>query len=98
MENQETQRPDDEQYFKKTLENKDFPAFPNEIYKEFADDFNSGFAANKGINPTGLSKREYFAIHILSNIASVPNTGITQQGLVTKAIELADELGIQLYK
>lgn len=47
-------------------------------------------------NSKGLTKREYIATSLLSGLSSVPNTGLTANGLVKKAIELTDELLKQL--
>jgi hypothetical protein len=43
------------------MKNSSFPAFPVENYKELASDIKENFVVNGGFNPTGLTKREYFA-------------------------------------
>ncbi len=47
---------------------------------------------------SGLTKREYFAAKAMQGMCSVPNTGLSLDGLVKKSIELANEILTQLEK
>jgi hypothetical protein len=50
------------------MTNENQPAFPFNPYKELVDDFADEFRANGGINPIGLTKREYFAAKALQGL------------------------------
>ena len=95
------------------MKNSDQPAFANNIYKEFAADFKDGFGVMDGINPTGVTKREYFAIRALQGILSNPAhnhpdlmgvNGTREIGFIAansaciEAVRYADELLNQLQK
>ena len=83
------------------MENGKQVAFANQIYKEFADDFENGFKVNKGVNPTGLTKREYFAAKSMQGLLSamsgldnsqfLPNLDNTKY-CADLAVSAADEL------
>lgn len=89
------------------------PAFPPKIYPEIASDAKDNFRAFGGFNPTGLTKREYFAAMamqgILSNPANNDNDILGVNGnpdigfiacpnAIREAIRYADELLKQLEK
>jgi len=59
------------------MKNADQPAFSLTNYKEIKTDASSNFYAAGGINPMGLTKREYFAAKAL-------------QGLIINAFSIAD--------
>ena len=81
------------------MKNSDQPAFANNIYKEFASDFKDGFGVMEGINPTGITKREYFAAKAMQGLLGnniVKDLDLAKDMIASDAIAFADELLKQL--
>lgn len=76
------------------MKNGDQPAFANETYPEFARDFKRKTFNGFGVNPTGLTKREYFAAMAMLAYATSPNS--SPDKAAEFAIKCADELLKQL--
>lgn len=82
------------------MENGNQPALPIKPYKELVDDFANNWAAWGGINPMGLTKREYFAAKALQGLLTIYSEG--QEAIVPNqdnviymaclAVKAADEL------
>lgn len=74
------------------MENGKLPAFASKPYPEFADDFKNNFSAWQGVNPTGLTKREYFAAMAMQGFCACPDLKIENKHLAEAAVDVADEL------
>lgn len=77
------------------MKNGEQPAFTVKPYPKLGNDVKDGFGAFGGYNPTGLTKREYFAAMAMQGLcASQGWAGI--EGTVEQSIKYADELLKQL--
>lgn len=69
------------------MENKNKPAFPFRWDQTYHPTF---------VTEEGLTKREHFAAMAMQGLVSVPNTGITVDGLAKRAVQAADALLLEL--